>query len=290
MSFCRPDTLDELVAVRARELEWRIVAGGTDLMVEANFGRSRPAGLIDVSGVREMSQVTTGEDGVRLGAAVTFAQLEAASDSRLAGLAIAARTVASPQIRSMATLGGNVGTASPAGDAHPILVAAGATVELVSVDGVRQVPCRDYFLGPGRSVLRNDEVIAAIHLPLSASTSQQFSKIGTRNAMVISVASVGVVLDWRRRVVGVGLGSVGPTPLGAEAAQEYLASVLWPEDEYQEVIPSAQQMAEFAELVASAATPIDDVRGTASYRRHVVQVMARRTLSWALDDRRRQAS
>lgn len=291
MRAARPTTIAALVAIRARSPQWQVIAGGTDLMVEANFGRCRPEGLIDVTGVEDLSRISVSASGVRIGAAVTFEALEFSREPRLAGLALAARAVASPQIRSTATIGGNLGTASPAGDAHPVLVAADAVVELASVHGRRRVAYRDFFLGPGRSVLRPDEVIVGIELPLSDATSQQFSKIGTRNAMVISVAAVGVVIDWNRKTVGVGLGSVGPTPICAVNAQDQLASVLWPRGEGSAPPAlSRTQIDEFAELTAAAATPIDDVRGTASYRRHVVQTMARRTVTWIVADRQRRAS
>ncbi|WP_426243628.1 FAD binding domain-containing protein [Nocardioides sp. LHG3406-4] len=285
MSHARPGSVDELLELRARHPDWRIVAGGTDLMVEVNFGRSRPAGLIDVSAVDGLDALVCDSDGVRIGAGVTFARLERDPRSQLAGLATAARAVASPQIRSVATLGGNMATASPAGDAHPILLAGDAVVEVCSVRGRREVPYADFFVSPGHSVLEADEVIWSAHLPVSDASSQHFSKVGSRNAMVIAVASVGLVVDWGRRRVGVGLGSVGPRPTRAPVAEEFLQRVLWPEGAGRPEV-STSDIDEFAELTGAAATPIDDVRGTADYRRHTVRVMARRTLTWAIQERR----
>lgn len=278
MSYVRPRTADELLQARASHPEWPLVAGGTDLMVPANFGRSRPPGLVDLTDVGELAELEVSAEGVRIGSGVTFARLEHDRRPQLAGLATAARAVASPQIRSTATVGGNIGTASPAGDAHPMLVAADGVLELRSVRGRREVPYLDYFLAPGRSVLEPDEVVWSVWLPSSARSSQHFSKVGTRNAMVISVAAVGLVVDWERRTVGVGLGSVGPRPLRAREAELYLAEQLW------ESPGATPDVDRFAELVSAAATPIDDLRGTADYRRHVVGVMAGRTLSWALKD------
>jgi CO/xanthine dehydrogenase FAD-binding subunit len=294
MSYARPRDLDELVAVRAEHPDWAVVAGGTDLMVPVNFGRSRPVGLIDLTWVAGLDEVTVSDDGVRLGAGVTFARLESDLAATVPGLALAARAVASPQIRAVATLGGNLATGSPAGDAHPVLLAAGATVELRSVRGAREVACTEFFLGPGRTLLAADEVITSVSVPVSVDSSQQFSKIGVRNAMVIAVASVGLVIDWRGRRVGVGLGSVGPTPLRGQAAEEYLGEVLWGCERSAEVgIPGGvdrEDVEEFADLVTRAARPIDDVRGTADYRRHTVRVMARRCLGWALQQRGRQVT
>jgi CO/xanthine dehydrogenase FAD-binding subunit len=285
VTYARPTTLEELVRERAAHPDWLIVAGGTDVMVPINFGSSRPAGLIDVSRVSELDHVETAAGGLRLGAGVTFARIERELAGDLPGLAVAARAVASPQIRAVATIGGNLGTASPAGDAHPVLLAAGSSVEITSARGSRSVPYAEFFLGPGRSVLAADEVIVSVSVPRSAHVSQQFAKIGPRNAMVIAVASLGLVIDWADQRVGVGLGSVGPTPLRAPAAEELLRQVLFAGTEGGTPVPR-REVDEFARLVAGAARPIDDVRGTAAYRRHTVGLMARRCLTWALHEQK----
>lgn len=278
----RPRSMQELVDIRAAHTEWLLVAGGTDAMVPINFGRARPEGVIDLSWVPELAVLERTEHGVRIGAGVTFGRIEQELATLLPGLSVAARTVGSTQIRSVATIGGNLGTASPAGDAHPFLVASDAVVELRASGGARQVPCTEFFAGPGRTVLRPDEVIVAVDVPLSNDTSQQFSKVGPRNAMVIAVASVALVIDWGKRRVGLGMGSVGPVPLRARAAEELLATSLWDEDSGH---VGRVDMGELARRVAGAAQPIDDVRGTAAYRRHAVGVMAQRCVGWALQER-----
>jgi CO/xanthine dehydrogenase FAD-binding subunit len=190
---------------------------------------------------------------------------------------MASRTVGSPQIRNRGTVGGNLGSASPAGDAHPPLLADRATVEVASVRGVRRVPIGDFFHGPKRCALAPDELIAAV-LVEPANGPQQFAKVGTRNAMVIAVCSFALSLDATSQRVGTGIGSAGPTPLRAIDA-EALASAELPWQTRAEVDePLARR---FGELVAAAASPIDDVRGTADYRRHALAVLARRTLAWA---------
>jgi CO/xanthine dehydrogenase FAD-binding subunit len=287
VNYARPSTLGALLRDRAAHPDWLLVAGGTDVMVPINFGSSRPQGLIDASRVEGLADVEhCAEGGVRLGAGVTFARIERELTGALPGLAVAARAVASPQIRAVATIGGNLGTASPAGDAHPVLLAAGSTVELQSLHGRRSVPCEDFFLGPGRTALGPDEVITSVFVPRSASVSQQFAKIGPRNAMVISVASLGLVIDWEEQTVGVGLGSVGPTPLRAPEAEEHLRGLLFEGASTAFDVPR-REIDEFARLTAVAARPIDDVRGTAAYRRHTVGLMARRCLTWALQDQAR---
>jgi CO/xanthine dehydrogenase FAD-binding subunit len=190
---------------------------------------------------------------------------------------MASRTVGSPQIRTRGTVGGNLGTASPAGDAHPPLLASGAIVELASSSGTRRVAARDFFVGPKRNAMRPDELIAAVLIE-PANGGQQFSKVGTRNAMVIAVCSFALALDFARRRAGTGIGSAGPTPLRATEAEEFLAQEMDWENRTEPTDPTVQR---FGELVASAAKPIDDIRGSAAYRRHALGVMARRCLRWA---------
>ena len=212
-------------------------------------------------------------DVVQIGAGVTYADLEQGALADLVpGLAQAARTVGSPQIRNAGTIGGNLGTASPAGDTLPVLVALDADVVLRSASGSRQVPIGSFLTGVKRTDLRPGELIEAVRVPVVAGP-QEFCKVGTRNAMVISVVSLALVVDRTRRRVGVGLGSVGPTPLRAPEAEAFLVAEL----AGQPAGPlDGDQVERFAELVASAASPIDDHRGSAAYRRHAVAVLAAR--------------
>jgi CO/xanthine dehydrogenase FAD-binding subunit len=214
-------------------------------------------------------------DEVVIGAATTYRDLLAPDVAALVpALAQAARTVGSPQIRAAGTLGGNIGTASPAGDTLPVLVAAGATVELAGPDGTRSLPAAEVFVGVKRTALAPGEVITAVRLP-RATGAQGYKKVGVRNAMVIAVASVAVVIDMPRRRVGVGLGSVGPVPLPAPAAGAFAAEAIdWDSGRLHE--PGSSER--FGEMVAAAASPIDDHRSTAAYRRHAIGVMAARAL------------
>jgi CO/xanthine dehydrogenase FAD-binding subunit len=216
---------------------------------------------------------------LRIGSGVTYTRLIDELGDRLPGLAIASRTVGSPQIRNRGTVGGNLGTASPAGDAHPPLLASGAEVELHSRGGVRRLAVRDFYVGPKKNAMRPDELIAAF-LIQPAPGPQQFSKVGTRNAMVIAVCAFALSLDPETRRVGSGIGSAGPTPLVASEAEGFIAGEL---DWENRTRPSDATLNRFGELVAGAARPIDDVRGTAAYRRHALAVMARRCLRWCWD-------
>lgn len=282
----QPTTWADALAAKAADPELLPIAGGTDVMVEMNFDRRRPTGLLDLTRVDELRTWSVDSGTVALGAGVTYAEVIADLGQLLPGLAMASRTVGSPQIRNRGTVGGNLGSASPAGDAHPPLLASRAVVEVASVRGSRRIPVHEFFTGVKRSALEPDELIRAVHVP-AATGPEQFSKIGTRNAMVIAVTSFALALDPSERRVGTGVGSAAPTPRRALEAEEYLADALetagcWESREH----PATSAVRRFGELVAEAASPIDDVRGTADYRRHALAVMARRTLTWAWDELR----
>lgn len=286
MDFLAPQGLAAALALRAERPDALPIAGGTDVMVELNLGDERPGALLDLGRVPELRGYREIQDDLgggsrratRIGAAEPFATIVASLGRRLPALAAASRTVGSPQIRNRGTLGGNLGTASPAGDAHPVLLATGATIELASVRGTRRLPAAEFFLGPGRSVLARDELVIAVEVP-HAGPAQVFAKVGTRNAMVISVCSFALCVDPVARRVGTGIGSAGPTPLRAGEAEALLAAALAEHDWNVAALPR-ETVTEFAELVAAAARPIDDARGSAAYRRHALGVLARRALGW----------
>jgi CO/xanthine dehydrogenase FAD-binding subunit len=280
LDFLRPATWDEALAVMAARPEAVPVAGGTDVMVEINMDRRRPEALLDLTRIPNLAGWEVEGGWVRLGAGVTYTTVVEELGGRLPGLAQAARTVGSPQIRNRGTVAGNLGTASPAGDALPPLLAAGAEVVLASARGERRVSMAAFCLGPKRSARRPDELIAAVRVPAAAGP-QVFAKVGTRSAMVIAVASFALDLDVERLRVGAAIGSAGPTPLRPLAAERFLEGVL---SEGGPLRDSAVRR--FGDLVAEAARPIDDVRGTAEYRRHALSVLARRTLTWAWADAR----
>ncbi len=286
MEFLRPGNWREALDMRAERPDALPIAGGTDVMVELNFDRRRPSAVIDLTRVPELAEWSPDDGWLQVGAGVTYARLIRELGDRLPGLAIAARTVGSPQIRNRGTVGGNLGTASPAGDGLPPLLASDAEVEVASAAGVRRVPAREFCVGPKRTVLRPDELIAAFRVR-PASGPQQFAKVGTRNAMVIAVASFALDLDIERRRVGTGIGSAGPTPLRAPDAERFLEHVLADQDRWATGADlPAGALDRFGDLVAAAARPIDDVRGTAAYRRHALAVLARRTAAWAWAERR----
>jgi CO/xanthine dehydrogenase FAD-binding subunit len=286
MDFLRPASWEEALAAKAEHPTAVPIAGGTDVMVEINFDHRRPDHLIDLGRIGELAEWEVREDSVRLGASVPYTKIMENLRAELPGLALASHTVASPQIRNRGGVGGNLGTASPAGDAHPALLAAGAEVEVESVRGSRRIPVDAFYTGVKRNALAPDELIRAVHIA-KADGPQQFSKVGTRNAMVIAVCAFGIALHPATRTVRTGIGSAAPTPIRARAAEEFLNAALeeggfW--DSGRTVTPSIVKR--FAELCSAACNPIDDVRGTASYRRHAVGVMARRTLTWTWESYR----
>jgi CO/xanthine dehydrogenase FAD-binding subunit len=246
-------------------------------MVEMNFGRARPEAILDLTRVAALTEHDRDDGMLRVGAGVTYTRAIAELSDLLPGLAIASRTVGSPQIRNRGTIGGNLGSSSPAGDALPPLYASGAEIEVASTRGTRRMPIGDFITGPKRNTLEPDELIAAFHVP-AARGGQQFSKIGTRNAMVIAVCSFALAIDDEQRTVGTCLGSAAPTPRRAHDAERFIGEAL----DWEGRAPIDDEVLQrFGELVAEAASPIDDQRGTATYRRHALAVMARRTLRWA---------
>ncbi|GAA1327420.1 FAD binding domain-containing protein [Pseudonocardia xinjiangensis] len=290
MEFLAPTTWADALAAKAACPGALPVTGGTDVLVEINFDRRRPPALLDLTRVAELRDWAPDRGRIRLGAAVTYSRVIDELATALPGLAMAARTIGSPQIRNRGTVGGNLGAASPAGDSHPPLLAADAVVEVASAArGVREVPVAQFYTGVKTNALAPDELIAAV-LVAPPRGPQQFCKIGTRNAMVIAVSAFGFALHPDRRAVGTGIGSAAPTPRRAEAAAEFLAGELdaaglW---ESRGELPDGLAR-EFGHRVRAAAAPIDDVRGSAAYRLHSLSVMARRAATWAWNDYRRAA-
>jgi CO/xanthine dehydrogenase FAD-binding subunit len=287
MEVLLPHSLDEALAMKGERPEATPIAGGTDLMVDLNFGRRRPVAMIDLTRVAELASWREENGHVFLGSGLTYATIVREMPA-FKPLVQASRSVGSPQIRNRGTVGGNLGTASPAGDALPVLAAYDADVVLRSrARGERSMPWYAFLTGPKKTALAADELILGVRWPRRRGPGS-FSKIGTRNAMVIAVAGLCLVIDEENGRVKVALGSVGPTILRATEAEQQIAAAMTSSGAWQDLsitIPD-QVVDEFGELVAAAAKPLDDVRGTAAYRRHGCRVLARRALTWALNERR----
>jgi CO/xanthine dehydrogenase FAD-binding subunit len=257
-----PRSLGEALRLKAERPDARPVAGGTDVLVELNFDRSRPDALLNLNEVPELRGWRREDGTLRLGAALTYTEAMAAQlAGLLPALAEASRTVGSPQIRNRGTIGGNLGTASPAGDALPPLLIEAAEVELATLRGVRTLALGEFLLGPKQNALEPDELVTAV-LVRPSGARQTFMKVGPRNAMVIAVCSLALAVDPERDEVRAAFGSAGPVP-GLVTA------------------PLGERDS-FPERVAEAARPIDDVRGTAAYRRHALRVLTARALERCL--------
>ncbi|MEX1177065.1 MAG: xanthine dehydrogenase family protein subunit M [Nitriliruptor sp.] len=274
MSISRPTDLDGALSALAERPDAHVLAGGTDLVVEVNLGHRRPDAIVAIRRVAELREHRLDDTHLELGATVTYGTVERELVDAAPGLAMAARTVGSPQIRNAGTIGGNLGTASPAGDTLPWLAALDAEVVLVSAaEGERVLPLAEYITGPKRTARRPDELIRAVRVPRVAGP-QHVAKIGPRNAMVIAVASLAIVVDTDHRRVRVGLGSVGPVPVRPTAAEDLASDAL----DWDALTCDEDAMTRFAAACADASTPIDDHRSTAEYRRHAVGVLAARSL------------
>ena len=272
------DVLDHL----STATDVTLLAGGTDLMVDLNFGRKRPERVVAIDRVTELAEL--GRNGqIRMGSGVTYTRM-LSEDPGSVALREAARTVGSPQIRNAGTIGGNIATSSPAGDTLPVLAALDATIVMRSKRGDRRVKFTEFMTGPKKNVRRADELVVAAEWD-DAGPAQTFMKVGTRNAMVIAVAGLALVVDHARRRVGIGLGSCGPTIIRASAAEHFAGGLLEAHGWERRLEPSEAELNEFGRLVALASRPIDDVRGTAAYRRHVLAVMGARALArvWSLE-------
>ena len=268
-------SVNEACDVLAENPATTVLAGGTDLMVQVNRGAKSLESVLDLSRILELKKWSIEGSEIVLGAGISYTDLTNPQLAKLVpALAQAARTVGSPQIRNAGTLGGNLATASPAGDTIPALVAMDAFLKLKSSTETREVSITEFVTGVKTNVLKPGEIIESVRIPVFEGP-QEFLKVGTRNAMVISVVSLALVKDHLGRKLRVGVGSVSPVPFRAAAAEEFISHEFdWETNSG----PSEKVISKFSELVADSTEPIDDHRGTANYRKHAVKVLAKRAL------------
>ena len=272
-----PRSVDELVEIFQDHPTAKLLAGGTDYMVEVNLHGRKPETIISLRQVKELTEwsVRPTQSRITIGAGVPYADMEIGEIARLVpALAQAARTVGSPQIRAAGTIGGNLGTCSPAGDSLPVLAALNATIHVIGPDGNRNIEFVNFMVGVKKNSLLPSEFVHSVSLPIVEGW-QGYAKVGTRNAMVISTASACLVRDSDEGFVSIALGSVGPTIIRAHDAEAWLMKATSLRDGAQ-LEPSIAQ--EFGRRVAQESRPIDDHRSTAEYRRHAVGVLAQRLL------------
>ncbi|MBM3278960.1 MAG: xanthine dehydrogenase family protein subunit M [Candidatus Handelsmanbacteria bacterium] len=277
-----PRTLRGAVRLLAERGEQaRVLAGGTDLIVQMRNRRRQPERVVDVKQVPELNQITyTARKGLRIGAAVPCSQIYRNPEvtARYAGLVDAVAIIGGIQIQGRASLGGNLCNASPSGDSIPALMAYGAVAEITGPEGAREVAVADFCTGPGRSALRPGELLVALRLPTPArNTGAHYLRFIPRNEMDIAVVGAGAFVELGNRgkefkSARIALGAVAPTPLFASQAGELLAGK-----------PVGDEaIAEAVEAAKAIAKPITDMRGTAEFRLHLVGVLTRRALQGAV--------
>lgn len=272
-AYVRPRDLDEAVATRAAHSEWMVLAGGTDLMVNANH-RPEPAGIVDLWRLADLCFVRVERGAIVIGAGTTWSEVERhpAIRQQLAPLALAAREIGALQIQARGTLGGNVGTSSPVGDSLPALLALDAELEVASVRGRRRVPYHAWCTGYRTTQLAPDELIVAAHVPVpDAKTRTAWRKVGTRRAQSISKVMGAAAITVDGDIVmsaRVALGAVANRPLRIAAVEDAVRG---------QRLGVAADAARAA--LRAAIQPIDDVRSTAKYRREVAENLVARFFS-----------
>jgi xanthine dehydrogenase small subunit len=258
--FVRPASLTEtLRLLRNEDDEPQLVAGSTDWGVEVTLRGARASLVVAIEQLAELRTLSIEDDRIEIGAALTLAEIERGLAGRVPLLAELLPQFASPLIRNRATVGGNLGTGSPIGDALPALLALGARVVLTSVDGEREVDIADYFTGYRQSVRRRDELIRAVRIPLPLAEVTAFHKVAKRRFDDISSVAVAFALDIRDGVVTaarIGLGGVAATPIRAYATEEQLIGRPW----------SIATVRAASAVLGAEGTPMSDHRASAPYR------------------------
>ena len=266
---------EEICELLAQDSSRQLLAGGTDFMVEVNYRHRSPSSVITIDQVTELQNWHHDGDSVVVGSCVTYREIERGPLATLVpALAQAARTVGSPQIRNAGTIGGNIGTASPAGDMIPVLSALGAVISLRSSEGRREISLEDLIIGVKETSLRHGEFIESVRVPVLDSP-QEFLKVGSRSAMVISVTSLAFITYPKTGSVGIGLGAVNPTPTRAKEAEAFIADYL----DWESMQVDSSGLDQFKDLVSAASSPIDDHRSVAAYRRKSIGILAQRALT-----------
>ncbi len=281
MRYEAPATLEAAVALLAGASGVaRVLAGGTDLLIQMRGGRVEPALLVDIKGIGEMRSISAENGGFRLGAAVTAMEMSehAAFAKAWPGLTEAAMLIGSYQIKGRATVGGNLCNASPAADSVPALIAAGATASILGPNGRREVKAEDIATGPGKNSLAKGEIVASFLLPARpARSGDAYLRFIPRTEMDIAVVGAGINLTLDEKGVcthaRVCVGAVAERALLVQAAADALIGT--PVD--------AAALERMGAAVSAACRPIDDKRGTKAYRIKVSAVMAKRAAAIALN-------
>ena len=286
VKFISPETLEQAVDVytkASKEGKTKILAGGTDLLVQIRSGISQPDTIIDIKNIKELKEISNDNGSYTIGAAVAGAVLDEEKDfgNNWPGVLEALRLIGSEQIQGRASLGGNLCNASPAGDSVPALIASGATVKVQGPEGERNMPVENIHAGPGKTNLKNGEIVVNFQFPKKQKNSgDAYLRMIPRTEMDIAVVgcAVNVTIENEKCVdARVALGAVAPTALLVEDASKALIGSNFD-----------QESIEKAALACEAAcNPIDDKRGTISYRKKVSKVLFKRALEKAIERAKR---
>lgn len=273
----QPTSIGEAVQLLAAEGgAARLLAGGTDLLVDMKLGTVRPPTIVNLKRIRGLDRIEPVDGGTRIGALARICAIESSEliRERYPALWQASRSLGTRPIRNLATIGGNLGRSSPASDMAPPLIVHGARIQVEGPAGTRSVPVEDFYLRPGVSCLATGEIVTSVLLPdPSPGTGSAFRKLGKRGGgwdIALVGVSAGILLGGAGEVADarIALSSVAPTPLRAREAEAWLRGRP----------PSEENLAEAAHLAAEETRPITDVRASASYRRTLARVLALRTL------------
>lgn len=274
-----PRTVTEALELLTGLKNGRILAGGTDILVELKQGLTKASDLISLRNIQELSGIEKRGKTIQIGALTTPQGIYSSSLVRqhFPALAEAARSMGSAQIRALATIGGNIASAVPSADLPPSLIAADATAELRCAKSAREIPLLEFFMGPRETVCRKEELLVSIRIPLPpANTGISYKKFTLREANALAVASVASRLtlkNKRMEKVTVVLGAVAPTPVMAKKTAGFLLGKM----------PSREIFEEAAALAVEESKPISDIRGSAWFRMELIEVLTRRSLSEALE-------
>jgi carbon-monoxide dehydrogenase medium subunit len=280
VDYCRPASFQEALAVLAADGSSTVIAGGTDLLVDIKFRDFHPAGLVNINALDELRYVREDPDGLRIGALTSVEELAGNQvvAGRFTAIADAARTFASLQVRNLATIGGSLGRATPAGDLLPPLLCLDASAVVARDGSERVVPLTDFFLGPRRTVLEQGELVREVVVPVPPPrTGSSYARMSYRDVLDLAIVGVAsrLTLDGDGRIAEarVALGAVAPKPIRAPRTEALLAGRAVTDELIEEA----------GTIAASEATPISDQRASAEYRTHITGVLARRSLRAAAD-------
>jgi carbon-monoxide dehydrogenase medium subunit len=274
-----PKTVAEALGLLAGLKNARILAGGTDILVDLKQGLTEAGDLISLKNIQELKGIEKKGKTIRIGAATTPLEIHSNSLIRqhFPVLAEAARSMASAQIRALATIGGNIASAVPSADLPPSLIAADATVEISCAESAREIPLFEFFTGPRETVCRKEELLVSIQIPLlPPSTGISYKKFTLREANALAVASAASRLTLKNKKmekVTVVLGAVAPTPVVAQKIVGFLQGKTPSQEIFEEAVP----------LAAEESKPISDIRGSAWFRKELIRVLTLRSLAEALE-------